>query len=354
LITCQKCRALLEPGTKRCPYCGTDQRHQLAPSESEEAAATARFGLWMAAVIAGLFLLMLVVDPARGDRKGLAPSGACLDMFGAASWGLVHHCGQYWRLLASMFLHLDLLHLAFNAVALWLLIPIAAQTFGTSRTVVIYLASGLTGGIVSHLAGNSGVGASGALCGLIAASAVFGKRRGGFLGDALMRRMLLWGLIIVAFGFFQRQIDNAGHFGGFAGGALLGWPAAAVRARGGRVDRLWNLVAWIAVVGVLAVAVLYWLPSVKRGFERRDVEFFRAEALRTLDRIGGVLEGSEGVTLPDGFEDGPPGTQEVAGAVRAALKSAREKSPEARARLAEARLAWQEWAAGLYCAYGIT
>jgi len=354
LITCQKCRALLEPGTKRCPYCGTDQRHQLAPSESEEAAATARFGLWMAAVIVGVYVLMLVVDPARGDRQKFVPSDACFVMFGAADWALIHHCGQYWRLVASMFLHAGVLHLGFNAVALWMIIPIVAQTLGTSRTVVVYLLSGVVGGIVSHVTGHSWVGASGALCGLIAAAAIYGKRRGGFLGHALMRRMILWGVIIFAYGLFVPNIDNTGHLGGFVGGALLGWPAAGVRARGGRVDRLWNLVAWLAVAGVLAVAVLYWLPSVLRGFERRDVEFYRTESLRTLDRIGGVLDGRPDATRPERFEDGPSGTQEVTGAVRAALQATREKAPGARARLAEARLAWQEWAARLYCAYGIT
>jgi len=233
VITCQKCRALLAPGTKSCPYCGTDQRHHLAPTESEDAERTTRFGLWILGIIIGLFVLTLLLDPAKGDQTSrFRPSESALVMFGAVTQGHVRFCGQYWRMLVSMFLHVDLLHLAFNSVALLFLIPIAAHAFGVHRTACIYLASGLVGSAISTFVGNAGVGASGALCGLIAAGAVYGWRRGGALGQMLARRMVFWAVIILAYGFFLASaVDNAGHIGGFLGGQQL----VIVQAHEGRL-----------------------------------------------------------------------------------------------------------------------
>jgi membrane associated rhomboid family serine protease len=351
LITCQKCRALLDSGARQCPYCGTDQRHQLAPSESEDAVRTTRFGLWILGVILGLYALMVLLDPAAADRErgSLKPSGLALVMFGWAERDLVHACGQYWRLLASMFLHADLLHLLLNSIALYYLIPIASQTFGVYRTVCLYFASGLCGAGLSTAVGNSGLGASGALCGLIAAAAVYGWRRGGSLGRALSRGMLSWGAIIVLYGIVMWQtVDNAGHIGGFLGGAALGWLAAAVRARGGPGDRAWALAARLLVVAALGAGALFWAPFVLRGFDLREIDLYYRQAGRTL----GLLAAPGTEALPETFPDGPRGSEAVRDDVRRALALARTGDPGARAALDHAVATFGSWSRGLYCSHG--
>jgi rhomboid protease GluP len=365
LITCQKCRALLEPGTRECPYCQTDQRHHRAPTERQDAERTTRFGLWIMGLIVGIYFLMIAFDPARDDPgvEPFEPSGVALEMFGSSEPYLIDRCGQWWRLLTSMFLHGDLLHLAFNAVALYILIPIAAGAFGVHRTVCLYFASGLCGSIASHawrmheahpLAleyAPGSVGASGALCGLIAAGAVYGRRRGGMMGDALMRRMIQWAVLIGLWGLLFPGIDNMGHLGGFLGGAALGWLASGARARGGAGDRAWMAAARTAVAAAILVAAVFWAPFVFGIFERRDIELYRDQAERTLRAVEETLQTANVERLPASFPDGPRGTDEVRDAVREALQLARERSPRAGAALAHASDVLRAWSASLRCTH---
>ena len=354
LITCQKCRALLEPGTRECPYCNTDTRHLAAPRESEDAERTTRFGLWILGLNIGIYFLMVALDPARDDpgTGSFRPSGVALEMFGAADPALVRGCGQWWRLLASVFLHVDLLHLTFNCIALLILIPIAANAFGVHRTACLYLVSGLGGSVLSQWVMIGGVGASGALCGLIGACAVYGYRRGGSFGRALTRQMMGWAGFIAILGLaMQDSIDNAGHLGGFLCGAALGWLASGVRARGGAGDRAWTFFARTSIVGALFVAGVFWAPFVLRIFERREVELFAEQAYRTLRAITASLGDGATVELPATFPDGPGGTEAVRDAVREALSRARDRAPDAAEALARARQTLASWSHSLFCSH---
>jgi len=354
LLTCPKCRALLDPRSKTCPYCGTSQAAGRAPSAAQDAAATSRLGLWLLAVNIGLFVFMLVVDPARGDRAAgsFAPSGVAQFMFGANEQIAVKYCGQYWRFLTAMFLHGNLLHIAMNSVALLFVIPLAAATFGAHRTTCIYFGAGLVASYVSHTAGYSSVGASGAVCGLIAALAVYGLRRGGFEGRMLTRRMAGWAFYIIVIGMLWPGTDNWGHLGGFAGGALVGRFGAGVRLHGGRGEHAWRWAAHLALAGAVTVAAVWMAPSVWRGFERRDVELYQSQARRTLDQVRRVLRGEPRDSLPESFEAGPRGSDRVHDAVGRALAAARQGT----ATTAELRAAYEAlraWEEGLYCRYGI-
>lgn len=363
LITCQKCRALLEPGTKECPYCRTDQRHHAAPSEAQDAERTTRFGLWILGLIIAAFVVMIVLDPARGDPGAgrFRPSRTAQLMFGAADPYLVSACGQYWRLFASLFLHVDLLHLAFNSIALLVLIPIAAGAFGVHRTVCIYFAAGLCGGFLSHEAGSGGVGASGALCGLIGACLAWGKRRGGAVGEAIAQRMIGWAIFIAVLGIgwnrfaSATRIDNLGHLGGFLGGLGLGWVAAGVRARGSATDRAWTTAARLTVVLAIVVAAVFWAPFAYRIFERREVELYQSRADRTLEAVGQALRDGKPEDLPEEeFPDGPRGAEAVRDAVQEALDLARKKDPGAADALVRARDAFDRWSSTLLCDYIVT
>jgi len=61
--------------------------------------------------------------------------------------------GEWWRLLASLFLHFGALHLAMNMLALWLLGPFVEFALGWRRFLPLYLLSGLgAAGVVMGLA----------------------------------------------------------------------------------------------------------------------------------------------------------------------------------------------------------
>src|SRR5689334_12079537 len=92
--------------------------------------------------------------------------------------------GQYYRLLTSMFLHLGIIHIGVNAYSLYAIGPETERLYGTARFLAIYFIAGLAGGVASFaLSAAPGVGASGAIFGLVGALAVFYYTSRNLLGD---------------------------------------------------------------------------------------------------------------------------------------------------------------------------
>lgn len=83
--------------------------------------------------------------------------------------------GQWWRLIASMFLHFGIIHIAVNMICLYQG-QIVEQLFGRLGFLVIYAIAGLGGGIATLLVGNPNAvsaGASGAVFGVYGAFGAF-------------------------------------------------------------------------------------------------------------------------------------------------------------------------------------
>lgn len=116
--------------------------------------------------------------------------------------------GAIWMLFTSMFLHANLLHLGGNVFFLLLFGTALEEQVSVRRWIVTYFASGLAGNLVFLLLlpDASGVGASGAIWGLLAAA-------GGFRG--LIGMIFLGGLDIFAGGGFLA------HAGGLLAGLAL-------------------------------------------------------------------------------------------------------------------------------------
>ena len=149
--------------------------------------------------------------------------------------------GELWRLSASLFLHGDLLHLSFNALALLALGRVSQAIFGVFRSLQIFFLAGWAGAFFSWSMGATRtVGASGAIFGLLAALSVFGwkyrEELTGELGDILRRRLLFWGGVNLFIGLVIPNIDNPSHFGGFICGGIVG---AVV---GHRWEKSWDVI----------------------------------------------------------------------------------------------------------------
>jgi membrane associated rhomboid family serine protease len=126
--------------------------------------------------------------------------------------------GEYWRLIGSAFLHIGLLHLAGNMLALAIVGPALERVFGWWRFLAIYLVAALGGSVAVYLFGSpfgAVAGASGAIYGLFAATLIVVRRLG---LDA--RFMVL--AVALNFGVsFAPGISLLGHLGGFVTGGLL-------------------------------------------------------------------------------------------------------------------------------------
>jgi rhomboid protease GluP len=137
--------------------------------------------------------------------------------------------GEWWRLITATFLHAQTpIHIFFNGYALYMIGMDLEAFAGRWRFVAIYFISGLAGSVASlAFSRYDGVGASGAIFGLIGALGVyFGlhRRLFGRLGQAQFRNIIAVIALNVGLGFSGIfPIDNAAHIGGLVAGAALGY-----------------------------------------------------------------------------------------------------------------------------------
>ena len=176
-----------------------------------------------------LLALNIIVYLVSGVLSGslFSPSNAVLFFLGAKVNQLIQ-AGEYWRLITSMFLHGSLIHVGVNCYSLYAIGPQTERFYGTPRFLALYFISGLAGGVASYaFSASAGVGASGAIFGLVGGMAAFYYVSRKLLGD--VSRQQLGGLLSIIMinlfiGFSSGGlIDNFAHMGGLAGGVLVGW-----------------------------------------------------------------------------------------------------------------------------------
>lgn len=196
----------------------------------------------------GLFVVMSLLaasDPQRSYGRVLAEFGALPPVLPRDQW---------WRLIASMFLHVGLLHLAFNMFALFLFGQAVEGRYGKLRFIALYLTSGLLGSAASLVFTSGGLraGASGAVFGVLGAWVAFYFIHRGSPGarQQLQSLFILVGLNIFI-GVSSPNIDNAAHVGGLIGGFLLGLGLELGRRRA----TIYRSATPVAFVVVLIIAV---------------------------------------------------------------------------------------------------
>lgn len=136
---------------------------------------------------------------------------------------LIFGYGQYYRLFTYMFIHSGLEHIAFNSVSLYIYGSRVEKYCGRMSTAVIYIFSGIIGGLVSaYFNDGYAVGASGAIFGLLAAMLVVAKRSGQKVDGLSYMTVLIVAVIGIGMGSLEAGVDNYGHIGGFIGGLISG------------------------------------------------------------------------------------------------------------------------------------
>ena len=118
-----------------------------------------------------------------------------------------------------MFAHVEILHIGFNMLALWVLGPQLEMVLGRLRFAALYLLSGLVGSATIYLLApgdSTSLGASGAIFGLMAALLVVALK-----AHADISQLMIWIGINAALTFFSSGISWQAHVGGFVGGLVL-------------------------------------------------------------------------------------------------------------------------------------
>jgi membrane associated rhomboid family serine protease len=188
---------------------------------------TAPFTLAVMAICGVLYALMMQKTSSVPGGGGFGIDPEVLIGYGASYRPKVWD-GEWYRFLAPMFLHANLLHIGVNMYSLYQLGPAAEIHFGSNRFAVIYLLGGLGGICLSQLLGSGfSVGASTSLFGILGAylavkvMACYDWRRA--LKNSDVRRiafMIVLNLAII--GLAIPNVDNWGHIGGLIFGFLYG------------------------------------------------------------------------------------------------------------------------------------
>jgi len=190
--------------------------------------AYASYQAWVTWVIIAINVAVFLVDAALAGGSGLSLTGGAGPLSNAGSvYGPEVAAGEWWRLITGAFLHLGLLHIAFNMYALWLFGPIIEQMYGHVEFAVIYLLCALGGNVLTILVAPNvpALGASGAIFGLFGLAFIVSRRRHLLLGPqarAMLSRvgsLLVLNLIIT---FTLPFISWTGHVGGLVVGGVIG------------------------------------------------------------------------------------------------------------------------------------
>ncbi|MCI0636122.1 MAG: rhomboid family intramembrane serine protease [Actinobacteria bacterium] len=241
----------------QCPECVADARREFKRGPGR--ALRGGFGVTqvLLAVILGVFVLEVV----KGGPGSLLTGPGERELFdlGAMYPPAIAVDGQYWRLFTAMFLHAGLLHLGFNAYALWLFGRQVESAYGRTWMLLIYLVSGFLATVASYAFGpisSLGVGASGAIFGIFGAFIAYNYRRRHLALAAANLRMAMTLILLnllLAFGF--ERIDWRAHLGGLVVGFLAGYVAEGFGSPAQR--RAVQVLGVVTLLG-LGLAVVVW------------------------------------------------------------------------------------------------
>ncbi|WP_339165629.1 rhomboid family intramembrane serine protease [Siminovitchia sp. FSL W7-1587] len=188
-----------------------------------------------------IFMFFLV------EIKGGSTNVQTLIRFGAKYNPLILS-GEWWRFFTPIFLHIGILHLIMNTLALFYLGTAVERIFGRLRFLWIYLFSGFTGSVASFLfTDNLSAGASGAIFGCFGALLYIGVMNTQLFFRTIGTNVLFLIGINLVFGFTVPGIDNAGHIGGLVGGFLATGVVHFPKKRKWATQFLFLVIAAIAV-----------------------------------------------------------------------------------------------------------
>lgn len=178
----------------------------------------------------------------------------------------IQSLADVYRFITPMFLHVDLMHLGFNMVALYSVGEVLERVLGKGNFLLLYFVSGITGNAVSYVAdllatggvGGASVsaGASTSVFGLFVAVALLGLLHKGnrSLFAQYSKSMLSIIAINVVYTFLVPSISISGHLGGALGGLIAMFIIPAKNLRVPNAVRVVVAVLWVGALGYLLVS----------------------------------------------------------------------------------------------------
>jgi membrane associated rhomboid family serine protease len=256
---CPDCMTAAPVGYQ-CPACVAEVRKSHPGRRFHVQFILGRPGIVTTTLLA-LNIGMFLVEVVSGGPGALlsGPNNQKLFDLGALYPPAIAVDHQYWRLLSAMFLHAGLFHIFFNMYALYLFGYLIERALGKVRFILLYLLTGFLASVVSFAFGplrEVGVGASGAIFGLLGAWVAFNYRR---RQSPVAAAQLRWAYILIGINlvlsFSIPGIDWRAHVGGLAAGIVAGTLAEGV---GPGKTRLALQVVGFAVLLGLGIGLAAW------------------------------------------------------------------------------------------------
>jgi len=257
--------------------------------------------VWVTPLLIALNVAVFIAMVATGAHP-MSPTIDSLLKWGA-NFGPKTTSGQWWRLGASMFIHIGVFHIAMNMVVLWSIGRFVERLVGGAGFIALYAVAGLCGSLASvgvHPFMVS-AGASGAVFGLYGGLLGFLLRQRGAVPKPLLKKLsgsaVAFVVYNVAFGLVP-GIDMAAHIGGLAGGfgcgLLLGLPLDAADLPA----RRWLRAGLVLALGAaLTVGIGFALPHTV-DLDKELGAFYASEA-RVLEAYNGAVRKSQANQLDD-------------------------------------------------------
>ena len=164
---------------------------------------------------------------------------------------------EYYRLVTGMFLHADIMHIAFNMYALYIIGRQLESYIGRTRFLIVYIVSGIFGSMLSvalHVDSFAAVGASGAIFGLMGALVYFGYHYRLYLGNVVLSQIAPIIILNLALGFAVSGIDNWAHIGGLIGG-ILSTMIVGIEGKSDKTDRINGSIVTVIIIGLLLFVI---------------------------------------------------------------------------------------------------
>ncbi len=159
----------------------------------------------------------LFVDPTLIDRLGFRPTRVAREPY---------------RYITAGFVHVSLMHLAFNAITLYFFGPALEARLGSTDYLILYVGALLCAHALTHFqhrqnSGYNAVGASGAISGVLFAYVLFAPYDLIYIFAVLPIPAVLFAFLFVVGSIYAMKSERAfgiaheAHLGGAIGGVLL-------------------------------------------------------------------------------------------------------------------------------------
>lgn len=198
-----------------------------------------------------VFALMYIIGKGSEDTDTLIN-------FGANIPALIRG-GDYYRLIASGFLHIGIIHILCNMYSLFVLGPNIEHFYGRFKYILIYFYSMIIASLFVMVFQNDysvSAGASGAIFGLLGSLLYFGYYYRGYLGNQVIGQIIPVIIINLVIGFISPGISNAAHIGGLIGGIAISY-MLGINDKSDKTNRITGTILTVVLTGFMVYLAFF-------------------------------------------------------------------------------------------------